>query len=94
MNGTTYVFTRYGVHVLVKEWHDIPLGHTVLAGPQAHVAAACRLFSQKASGCEPNSLSPWRAIPEEKVAAACADPTDMVVASNARAKVLSIGSSL
>jgi hypothetical protein len=75
------------VHVLVKEWHHIPLGHTVLAGPQAHVA-------QKASGCEPNSLSPWRAIPEEKVAAACADPTDMVVASNARAKVLSIGSSL
>lgn len=40
-------FTRYGLHVLVKEWHHIPLGHTVFAGPQVHVAAVCRLFSHQ-----------------------------------------------
>jgi hypothetical protein len=78
----------------VKEWHHIPLGHTVFAGPQAHVAVACRLFSQYVSGCAPNSLCPWRSIPVEKVAAACAIPTDITVASNAMAKVLSIVSSL
>jgi hypothetical protein len=81
--------TRYGAQVLVKEWHHIPLGHTVFAGPQAHVADACRLFSHQVSGCAPNSLNPWRSIPN-----ACTDPTDIVVASNAIAKFLSIFSSL
>jgi hypothetical protein len=80
--------------VLVKEWHHIPLGHTVFAGPQAHVAAACRLFSHQVSGCAPNSLNPWRSIPAEKGAAACTDPADMVAASNAIAEIFSTFSSL
>ena len=78
----------------MNAWHHIPLGHTVLAGPQAHVAAACRSVSQYVSGCAPNSLNPWRSIPGEKAAAAWADPTDIAVASNAIAKLLSIASSL
>jgi len=47
-------------------------------------------FHYHVSGCAPINLCPWRSIPAEKVAAACADPTDAVVASNATTKVFSM----
>jgi hypothetical protein len=34
-------FNRYGLHVLEKAWHHIPLAHGILAGPQAQFALLC-----------------------------------------------------
>jgi hypothetical protein len=34
-------FNRYGLHVLEKAWHHIPLARGILAGPQAQFALLC-----------------------------------------------------
>jgi hypothetical protein len=68
------------VQAFVKAWHHIPFGHTVFAGPQAHGAFVCCSVWQYASEAFGAFLCPF----------ASAKPTDMEVASNAIAKVLSM----
>ena len=72
--------TRYGVHALVKAWQYIPFWHAVFAGPQAHAAFVCCSVWQYASEAFGAFLCPF----------ASAKPTDMEIASNTIAKVLSM----
>jgi hypothetical protein len=68
------------VQAFVKPWHHCPFSHTFFAGPQAHFALACCSVWQVGRAFD---LAPF----------ASAKPADMVVASKAIAKILSIVSS-
>jgi hypothetical protein len=63
----------------MKAWQYIPFGHTVFAGPQAHVSFACSSVEHgdRAFGL---AICPF----------ASAQPTDMESASTATAKILSM----
>ena len=79
----TLALLIYGLQMLAKAWPHIPFGHTVFAGPQAHVAVTFCSVAHGASEALAGALCPF----------ASANPTDMAVASNAMANVLSMVSS-
>jgi hypothetical protein len=64
----------------MKAWHHIPFGHIIFAGPQRHVAAAGRSVSH----CDRAGLGVYICP------LACANPTDMTIASKLKVKVLSM----
>jgi hypothetical protein len=64
----------------MKAWHHIPFGHIIFAGPQRHVPAArCSV-----SHCDRAGLGVYLCP------LACANPTDMTIASKLKVKVLSM----